>query len=112
MNAWLADNWLRLLAILMVLGVLGAPFASLTLPYAYYQLMNWVVVIASVVATWQAYREHNEWVMWLFILAAVIFNPVAPLFLSAQMWQIADALVVILFALSLYLRPHRKKLVA
>lgn len=98
MQQWLQDNWLKVLAILFALGAL-AP-----VPYfAYYQLMNWVVVGAALVTAWQAYKLNNLWLTWLFALVAVLFNPLAPLYFSADIWRFADIVVAILFVLSFFL---------
>ncbi|HEY4516765.1 hypothetical protein A2763_00960 [Candidatus Kaiserbacteria bacterium RIFCSPHIGHO2_01_FULL_54_36] len=96
--AWVRDNWLKVLAILLVLGALtDVPY------YAYYQLMNWVVVGAALVTAWQAYKLNKDWLMWLFVLVAVVFNPLAPFYFSADMWRIADVIVAILFLASFFL---------
>lgn len=95
---WLSNNWLKVLGILFALGALAPiPF------YAYYQLMNWIVVGAALVTAWQAYRAKKDWVVWLFILVAVIFNPLAPLYFSADVWRIADIVAALLLVLSFYL---------
>ncbi len=98
MSTWIQANWLKLLAIAMALGAL-AP-----IPYfVYFQLMNWIVVGAALVTAWQAYKQNSMWIVWVFALVAVVFNPVAPLYLSAVTWQMADVVVVVLFLISLIL---------
>lgn len=98
MQEWLRDNWLKIVAILFVLGAL-AP-----VPYfAYYQLMNWVVVGAALMTAWQAYKQNSVWIVWLFVLVAVVFNPVAPLYFRADVWQAADITVAALFVISFFL---------
>ncbi len=100
---WLEQNWLKVLAIGMVLGAL------FSVPYfAYYQLMNWVVVGAAVVTAWQALRQGSEWLMWVFIVVAVVFNPLAPLYFRADVWQIADIVAALLFTASFFLIRTRK----
>jgi hypothetical protein len=103
MNTWISENWLKVVAIALALGAL-AP-----IPYfAYYQLMNWAVVGAAIVTAWQAYKRGNEWLAWLFVVVAVVFNPIAPLYFRADVWQVADVIVAVLFLLSFYfLRPQR-----
>jgi len=99
---WVRDNWLKVVAILFVLGALAPiPF------YAYYQLMNWIVVGAALMAAWQAYKQNSLWLVWLFLLVAVIFNPLAPFYFSADMWRIVDIVAAVLFAISFFLiRPR------
>ncbi|MBI2612869.1 hypothetical protein HYW59_03630 [Candidatus Kaiserbacteria bacterium] len=103
MNQWIQDNWLKVLAILFALGAL-AP-----VPYfAYYQMMNWIVVGAALTTAWQAYKQKNNWLLWLFILVAVIFNPIAPLYFSADIWRIADIVAAILFIISFFILKPTK----
>ncbi len=101
---WIQYNWLKVVAIAMVLT------AILPIPYfAYYQLMNWVVVGAAIVTALQARALKMEWAMWLFILVAVVFNPIAPMYMRADVWQIADIVVAVLFILSFFIvRPKVK----
>lgn len=98
MEKWFKDNWLRLVAIVFVLGALWPYF-----PYAYYQLMDWMVAGAGVVTALQSRDRGQTFVAWLFVLVAVVFNPVAPLYLRADIWQIADIAVAVLFAAALFL---------
>jgi hypothetical protein len=92
---WIKNNWLRILAaIMLACSILPIPY------FAYYQLMNWVVVAAAIVVAWTAYQTKKEWAMWLFILIAIIFNPIAPLHLRTDIWQILDLVAALLFILS------------
>lgn len=97
-------NWLQAVAILMLAGAL-AP-----VPYfAYYQLMNWVVVGAAGIVAWRAYEMNRLSVMWVFIFVAVVFNPLAPLHLRADVWQIVDIVAAVLFLLSFAMLYKKKK---
>lgn len=104
---WVRENWLKLVAVVLVAGVLQPWYG---LPYAYYQLMNWVVMGAAVMTAFQAKKLGKEYVMWLAALVAVVFNPIAPFYLQASAWQIADYAVIVLFLLSFFVM--RKKNVA
>ena len=102
---WLKNNWLKLVAIIMALGAM-----STTFPFVYYQLMNWVVVGAALVVVWQASRERKSFLVWLFALVAVVFNPIAPLYLAQDVWRMADITVAALFVISLlFVRPEREE---
>jgi hypothetical protein len=91
-------HWLKFLAIAMLAGSL------LPIPYfAYYQLMNWVVVGASILLAWDYFKQKKELLMWLFIAVAVVFNPIAPFHLRIDIWQLLDIAVIGLFLLSIFL---------
>lgn len=94
MNTFFTNHWLKLLAIVLLLGALG------NFPFVYYQLMNWVVVGAALVTVQQAYQRNITALGWLFALVAVVFNPLAPLYLKADVWHIADIVAAVLFVIS------------
>ncbi len=98
MKTFFTQNWLKLLAIVLILGAVQ-PFLSL--PFAYYQIMNWVVVGASILSAKMADRFSRPFLTWLFIFIAVIFNPIAPIYLRADVWQITDLVTALIFAFSL-----------
>ena len=95
---WLANNWLKLAAIVALAGAIWGNF-----PFAYYQLMNWIVVGASIVTAMQASYKNRVPVMWLFILVAVIFNPVAPFYLDQTIWRYVDMAAGGIFFVALFI---------
>lgn len=96
---FLSRHWLQLVAIVLLLGAL----APVALPFAYYQVMNWVTVIAASMVAYRAHAQKKEWIMWIFVAVAVVFNPVAPLHLRADVWMFADVVAAVLFAASFVL---------
>ncbi len=83
--------------------------AVVSVPYfAYYQLMNWAVVGAAAVTAWQAYKQNKEWVAWVMALVAAVFNPIAPLYLRADVWLAVDIAAMLIFALSFILIRSRR----
>ena len=109
MKTFLNNNWLKIVAIAMLLAALVSHFNVLfVMPSAYYQLMNWAVVGAALMIVWQSYKISKPLPMWLFVLVAVVFNPIAPIYLTKFAWQIADIIVVVLFAVSFFLMKEKK----
>ncbi len=94
---WIKNNWIKLLAVLSLAGAIWGNF-----PYVYYQLMNWIVVGAAIVTAMQASRKNNIAVMWFFLFVAVIFNPVAPLYLDQNVWRTVDMVTGLVFLLALF----------
>ncbi len=75
--------------------------AVLAWPYAYYQVLRWVV---CGICAWLAYvaaeSDRSTWA-WVMGISAVLFNPIAPIYLSRGMWTVIDITVgtVLLFSL-------------
>lgn len=108
MNTWTQANWLSVLAIIMVLAPVGAAIAGSTIPYfAYYQLMSWVVAGAAALIAWRACKQDKRWLSWLMVLVAVVFNPLAPLYLRADVWQIVDIVAAVIFIATFFVARPR-----
>ncbi len=102
---WIKYNWLKLLAIAFLVGALQQFYAF---PFAYYQYMNWVVLGAGLVTAQQANVQNKMFLVWLFILVAVTFNPVSPLYFRADIWQVTDLVAIALFIISfIFVRPQK-----
>lgn len=80
------------IAALMLLGALGY------WPYGYYQLLRFVVCGVSAYVAFMAYRRQRQWATWLFGFIAILFNPLAPIHLSRDIWQPIDLVCALLFA--------------
>ena len=103
MYQWLKDNWLRVVAVLFLLGTVTAPAYTV-----YYQLLNWFVLGAALTIAWLAKQQGKSFYMWLFVLMAVVFNPVAPLYLPQNTWRLLDGIAGLLLLASFFVvRPQR-----
>ncbi len=106
MKIFFANHWLKFLAIAMLLGALTNYF-----PFVYYQMMNWIAFGAALTTVWQTYKQNNLWFSWFFVLVAVVFNPLAPLYINQNLWRIVDIVGAALFALAIIFvnEPTTKK---
>ena len=69
-------------------------FVALThWPYAYYQILRWVVCGSAGYAAYFAYKSRKNWIMWVMIPVAILFNPLAPIYLHRTSWIPIDILV-------------------
>jgi hypothetical protein len=67
------------------------------LPYVYFQALRWIVCAFGVITALEAYQERRQWAVWLFAVIAVLFNPIAPFYLSRGTWLPLDAAAGIVF---------------
>ena len=80
----------------------------LDMPYGYYQFVR----ISSFVGLgFLTYREYQEKNIGIFLIGAILFNPIIKLNLGRQVWQIVDAtfsivLLVSSFKKFQYLKPR------
>lgn len=78
-------------------------------PYGFYQLLRWAIFVSSVMVAWGFYKSHIT--AWAFIFGAValLFNPIAPIYLSKSTWITFDFIGAILFFLAGYSNKRSKR---
>ena len=85
------------ISIIMLLG------SFLDWPYAYYQILRFVVCGSAAYIAYLAYESERNWGIWLFGAIALLFNPLAPIHLSREIWQYIDIIVVGIFTCSIFI---------
>jgi hypothetical protein len=77
----------------------GFLFIALTsgLPYGYFQILRWVVCGASCYGAFLAMEKDLQGWMWTMAGMALLFNPILPIRLSRDLWQILDVIGGIVF---------------
>lgn len=90
-------KWLSIVAGILLL--LGIPVGW---PYAYYTLLRWVVTIFAVIVAYNFYKQEKSFWAWVFGGIAILFNPIAPIYLSKGVWVIFDFIVACLFFIASY----------
>lgn len=70
-------------------------------PYAYYQVLRWVVLVAAVYALWVFFTEKRYGWALFFVAAAILFNPIAPIYMERESWQLYDVAAGVAFLASL-----------
>ena len=63
---WLKQNWFKVVAVAILLGAMSEH------PYAYYQVLRWVVTLAAAFAAIQAHEHGRQGWMWIFIAMAIL----------------------------------------
>ena len=70
-------------------------------PYGYYVFLRWITCLAAVVVAFVAYSVRHIWAVWLFVLVALLFNPLVPVHLTRSIWRPIDVIAALLFLGSL-----------
>ncbi|MCC6127559.1 MAG: DUF3592 domain-containing protein [Pirellulales bacterium] len=67
-------------------------------PYAFYQILRWIVCCTAILFAVDAHRWKKTWALWTFAVMAILFNPIVPIHLTRDSWSVIDriAAVVIL----------------
>ncbi len=74
-------------------------------PYGYYQLVRFCAMAGFTYLAYQAFLEDQKTELYVFLLLAVLFQPVVKISLGRTLWNIVDVLV----GLGLIFSALRKK---
>jgi len=103
MKKWFKNNWFRIVAVVFLFGALNS------FPYAYYQVLRWIVCASSIYLAY-FYHESNKAIWtWVFGIIAILFNPILPIYFTKEIWQPIDVIVAIIFFISLFVKFKKKK---
>lgn len=106
---WISNNWPWLCWLVPAGMCIGALWPA---PYAYYQFLRFVVFIAAAIVLFLEFGRAGltPWVAG-FGIAALLFNPFAPIYLSREVWAPIDVATAVLFTAHLVVawRHDRKR---
>lgn len=94
---WRLDTGLCIAVALM------AAWATGYHPYSYYMLLRWSVCIMAGYLAWRLFQSEKMAFALLFGIAAVIFNPVAPIRFQRDTWAAVDLVGSALFLFGAFL---------
>lgn len=84
--------------------------AAFPLPYGFYTFIRIAVSGCSGYIVYHGLSKGNkDAILWLFAFIAILFNPIAPIYMSKEVWVIADLLASGLFAWLAYKRYKTHK---
>jgi len=68
-------------------------------PYGYYMLLRVVVFAAGLLLAALTYQRLKQFTIWigLFLIVAIVFNPIVPLYMTRGAWSVLDLAGAALF---------------
>jgi len=88
------SRFIKYFVILSILMLFGAVAEW---PYGYYTILRWITCITSILVVLQAFKRNIDWAKVVFIVIAILFNPLAPIYLSRNTWIPLDVITAIFF---------------
>lgn len=85
-----------------IFAILMLAFALLDNPYGYYQILKWIICGFTAYLAYLAYKNDETAWTWIFGIIAILFNPIAPIYLNREIWSVIDVAVVIIIFISLF----------
>ncbi len=92
----------KLIAAVMLFAALGRH------AYDYYTLLRWIACGVCAYTAFQAAQNKKFGWLFIFIIAALVLNPIAPLRIKRDTWAIVDAAAAVLLLLSIAVMDIRK----
>ncbi|MFA5360675.1 MAG: DUF6804 family protein [Candidatus Paceibacterota bacterium] len=90
------------IASIIVIVMLLLAIPSGIWPYGYYQILRWVVTGAALFILWITYELKKKTWLWIMGVIAILFNPIAPIYLDKGTWVVIDLIVAALFLISIF----------
>lgn len=92
----------RVVAGVMLLLALGS------WEYSFYQMLRVVVCGASVFLAWHLFDIKQIGWAWVFVVTGILFNPIAPIHLARETWQVLDFVAAVIFFSSFAAETKKK----
>ena len=94
------ENYIKIvLSILLILCLLH-------LPYSYYRLVRFIAVIGFAILAYYEYERKNIPMAIVFILLAVLFQPLEGIPLGRLVWNVVDVLVAIGLIVTIFIQKR------
>ena len=92
--------------ILPLVGIVALAVAYANMPYGYYTLLRIVITALALTQCYYLFQRYDRFSRSMatnlslvaFILTIAIYNPIIPVYLSRDVWQIINAATIALFA--------------
>ncbi len=76
------------------------------MPYGYFQLVRFVALIGFALLAYTANSQGQKSETIIYILLAVLFQPLIKIALGRQIWNVVDVVVGLGLIISIFLRPR------
>ncbi|MGV0940002.1 DUF6804 family protein [Empedobacter sp. ULE_I140] len=89
MNIQISENLIKI--VLSVLFLL----CLIDMPYGFYQLIRFIALIGFGVLAYQSYQKERQTEFVIYLILAVLFQPIFKVYLGRTIWNIIDVVVAI-----------------
>ncbi|MGD0905718.1 MAG: DUF6804 family protein [Terracidiphilus sp.] len=103
-----APAGLRIPFVMSIIALFIAIYSDM--PYDFFVLLRvlvFVTCIACVTALWKTDRKGTTW-LWIMVVIAMVYNPLLPIHLKRETWELINFLTIAVFCLLCFLiKSHR-----
>jgi hypothetical protein len=89
---------------LIACGLLLIAIASL--PYGYYRFLRIAITIIAGINAFSVFENENKLLFIGFLIVAILFNPLIPIYLDKATWTPIDLVVGIFFGVTAFFKNY------
>jgi len=79
------------------------------MPYGYYQFVRFAGLIGFAFLAYQANQQGSQSEMIIYVVLALLFQPVFKVALGREIWNIVDVVVAIGLLISIFVKPKENQ---
>ena len=74
--------------------------AIFPMPYAYYQIMRWLLCGYSCFVVWDLHKKNKnsfQVTKGIFVLMAILYNPISPIHIARDSWLVINVISILVW---------------
>ncbi len=91
-----------------IILIVGLFLCLLVMPYWYYQLLRIFGTIGFVYLAYTDYKLKIKYTPQIFIVAAILLNPIIKISFDRSAWQVVDIILAVLLITSIFVEKKLK----
>ena len=93
---------IQTITIVRIIAIIMLFWALVDNPYAYYQILRWVIAGVTGYSAYLAYEQgKNAWA-WILVITAILFNPIASIHLNREIWSLLNIIAAAILFTSIF----------
>jgi hypothetical protein len=100
------QRWQKMLGIICAVALFLAIPAIW--PYSYFQLLRWLVCLSAAYIGFLGFQTNRATQGVAMVIVAVVFNPIAPIYLAKSTWIIFDFVAALIFLYFAFAKKHHE----
>ncbi|MFH0819896.1 MAG: DUF6804 family protein [bacterium] len=93
---------IQTITIVKIIAIIMLFWALADNPYGYYQILRWVICGLTGYSAYLAYEQGKIAWAWILGITAILFNPIAPIYLDRETWSVLDIIAATIIFTSIF----------
>jgi len=93
---------IQTITIVKIIAIIILFWALADNPYGYYQILRWVIAGVTGYSAYLAYEQGKNVWTWILAIPAILFNPIAPIYLDRETWSVLNIVTAAIIFTSIF----------